>query len=62
MFIWFFSEICMSCMVERLDKERQASLTYERATIYIKCVEDAEDIKIQNNEVSENYAIEDVQF
>ena len=52
----------MSCMVERLDKERQASLTYERATIYIKCVEDAEDIKIQNNEVSENYAIEDVQF
>ena len=54
-FFFFVSEICMDCFCQRLERERQASLTYERATIYIKCIEDAEPIKTQNVEVSRFY-------
>ncbi|XP_043484568.1 ubiquitin carboxyl-terminal hydrolase 48-like [Leptopilina heterotoma] len=42
--------VCMDCLYDRLNKERMASLTYDRATIYIKCIEDAEPTKTSNNE------------
>ncbi|XP_051175741.1 ubiquitin carboxyl-terminal hydrolase 48-like isoform X2 [Leptopilina boulardi] len=44
--------VCMDCLCERLEVERMASLTYDRATIYIKCIEDAEPIKTSNNDCS----------
>ncbi|XP_076679799.1 ubiquitin carboxyl-terminal hydrolase 48 isoform X2 [Andrena cerasifolii] len=37
--------ICAACMLARVEQERLESLKYERATIYVKCVEDNEDSK-----------------
>ncbi|XP_076751475.1 ubiquitin carboxyl-terminal hydrolase 48 [Xylocopa sonorina] len=40
--------LCAACMLARMEQERLESLKYERATIYIKCVEDNEDTKTDN--------------
>lgn len=36
-------------MLVRVEQERLESLKYDRATIYIKCVEDNEDTKAEND-------------
>lgn len=36
-------------MLARVEQERLESLKYDRATIYIKCVEDNEDTKSEND-------------
>lgn len=36
-------------MLVRVEQERLESLKYDRATIYIKCVEDNEDTKLEND-------------
>lgn len=42
-------------MLARVEQERLESLKYERATIYVKCVEDNEDPKSETDtQVSEN--------
>ncbi|XP_043513028.1 ubiquitin carboxyl-terminal hydrolase 48-like isoform X1 [Frieseomelitta varia] len=41
--------LCASCMLARVEQERLESLKYDRATIYIKCVEDNEDTKPEND-------------
>lgn len=43
------SGLCAACMLVRVEQERLESLKYERATIYIKCVEDNEDTKMEND-------------
>nr|XP_034180171.1 ubiquitin carboxyl-terminal hydrolase 48-like isoform X1 [Osmia lignaria] len=37
--------LCAACMLARVEQERLESLKYDRATIYIKCVEDTEESK-----------------
>lgn len=44
-----FSGLCAACMLARVEQERLESLKYDRATIYIKCVEDNEDTKSEND-------------
>lgn len=44
-----FSALCAACMLARVEQERLESLKYDRATIYIKCVEDNEDTKSEND-------------
>ena len=45
-------------MLARVEQERLESLKYDRATIYIKCVEDNEDTKPENDsEVSDGIKI-----
>ncbi|GAB1862262.1 ubiquitinyl hydrolase 1 [Camponotus japonicus] len=41
--------LCAACMLARVEQERLESLKYERATIYIKCIDDNEDSKTENN-------------
>ncbi|XP_060828211.1 ubiquitin carboxyl-terminal hydrolase 48-like isoform X2 [Bombus pascuorum] len=41
--------LCAACMLVRVEQERLESLKYDRATIYIKCVEDNEDTKLEND-------------
>ncbi|XP_015430229.1 PREDICTED: ubiquitin carboxyl-terminal hydrolase 48-like [Dufourea novaeangliae] len=41
--------LCAACMLVRVEQERLESLKYERATIYIKCVEENEDSKSEND-------------
>ncbi|XP_061940511.1 ubiquitin carboxyl-terminal hydrolase 48 isoform X2 [Apis cerana] len=41
--------LCAACMLARVEQERLESLKYDRATIYIKCVEDNEDTKSEND-------------
>lgn len=36
-------------MLARVEQERLESLKYERATIYVKCVEDTEESKSEND-------------
>lgn len=43
------SGLCAACMLARVEQERLESLKYERATIYIKCIDDNEDSKTENN-------------
>ncbi|XP_066597829.1 ubiquitin carboxyl-terminal hydrolase 48-like isoform X2 [Prorops nasuta] len=39
---------CASCMLARVEQERLDSLKYDKASIYIKCVDDSEDTKSEN--------------
>ncbi|XP_017788014.1 PREDICTED: ubiquitin carboxyl-terminal hydrolase 48-like [Habropoda laboriosa] len=41
--------LCAACMLVRVEQERLESLRYDRATIYIKCVEENEDAKAEND-------------
>lgn len=41
--------LCAACMLARVEQERLESLKYDRATIYIKCIDDNEDSKTENN-------------
>lgn len=36
-------------MLARVEQERLESLKYDRATIYIKCIDDNEESKLENN-------------
>lgn len=40
---------CAACMLARVEQERLESLKYDRATIYIKCIDDNEESKLENN-------------
>ncbi|XP_017884994.1 ubiquitin carboxyl-terminal hydrolase 48-like [Ceratina calcarata] len=40
--------LCGACMLARMEQERLESLKYDRATIYIKCVDESEDTKTDN--------------
>ncbi|XP_054007627.1 ubiquitin carboxyl-terminal hydrolase 48-like isoform X2 [Hylaeus anthracinus] len=40
--------LCAACMLARVEQERLESLKYDRATIYVKCVEENEDPKTDN--------------
>ncbi|XP_014488433.1 PREDICTED: ubiquitin carboxyl-terminal hydrolase 48-like isoform X2 [Dinoponera quadriceps] len=40
---------CAACMLARVEQERLESLKYDRATIYIKCIDDSEESKLENN-------------
>ncbi|XP_046432124.1 ubiquitin carboxyl-terminal hydrolase 48-like isoform X1 [Neodiprion fabricii] len=42
-------EPCAVCMLARVEQERLESLKYERATIYVKCVDDSEDGKTEDD-------------
>ncbi|XP_076229795.1 ubiquitin carboxyl-terminal hydrolase 48 isoform X3 [Nomia melanderi] len=42
-------KLCAACMLARVEQERLESLKYERATIYVKCVEDTEESKSEND-------------
>ncbi|XP_070155965.1 ubiquitin carboxyl-terminal hydrolase 48 isoform X1 [Polyergus mexicanus] len=41
--------LCAACMLARVEQERLESLKYDRATIYIKCIDDNEDAKTEND-------------
>ncbi|XP_076627631.1 ubiquitin carboxyl-terminal hydrolase 48 isoform X2 [Colletes latitarsis] len=41
--------LCAACMLARVEQERLESLKYERATIYVKCVEENEDPKTESD-------------
>ncbi|XP_020280412.1 ubiquitin carboxyl-terminal hydrolase 48-like isoform X2 [Pseudomyrmex gracilis] len=43
---------CAACMLARVEQERLESLKYDRATIYIKCIDENEESKIKNDEVA----------
>ena len=40
---------CAVCMLARVEQERLESLKYDKATIYIKCVDDVDDGKSEND-------------
>ncbi|XP_011139721.1 ubiquitin carboxyl-terminal hydrolase 48 isoform X2 [Harpegnathos saltator] len=40
---------CAACMLARVEQERLESLKYDRATIYIKCIDDSEESKSESN-------------
>ncbi|XP_023287919.1 ubiquitin carboxyl-terminal hydrolase 48-like, partial [Orussus abietinus] len=42
-------DTCAACMLARVEQERLDSLKYDRATIYIKCIDDSEDNKSEND-------------
>lgn len=45
-------------MLARVEQERLESLKYDKATIYIKCIDEAEDAKSENNsEVSRHFTL-----
>lgn len=47
---------CAACMLAKVEQERLESLKYERATIYVKCIDDNEDSKTDNDyEVMQKY-------
>ncbi|XP_011161303.1 ubiquitin carboxyl-terminal hydrolase 48 isoform X1 [Solenopsis invicta] len=41
---------CAACMLARVEQERLESLKYDRATIYIKCIDDNEESKTTDND------------
>ncbi|XP_076161191.1 ubiquitin carboxyl-terminal hydrolase 48 isoform X2 [Ptiloglossa arizonensis] len=41
--------LCAACMLARVEQERLESLKYDRATIYVKCVEENEDPKTDSD-------------
>lgn len=43
------SGLCAACMLARVEQERLESLKYDRATIYIKCIDDNEESKTEND-------------
>lgn len=46
---------CAACMLARVEQERLDSLKYDRATIYIKCIDDNEESKSEtDSEVTYN--------
>ncbi|XP_033330850.2 ubiquitin carboxyl-terminal hydrolase 48 isoform X1 [Megalopta genalis] len=42
-------DLCPACMLARVEQERLESLKYDRATIYVKCVEDNEESKSETD-------------
>ncbi|XP_011699753.1 PREDICTED: ubiquitin carboxyl-terminal hydrolase 48-like isoform X2 [Wasmannia auropunctata] len=40
---------CAACMLAKVEQERLESLKYDRATIYIKCIDENEEIKTDND-------------
>lgn len=50
---------CAACMLARVEQERLESLKYDRATIYIKCIDDNEESKTTDNdyEVMQEYPV-----
>lgn len=45
-------------MLARVEQERLESLKYERASIYVKCVDDSEDGKTEDDtEVSQTFQL-----
>ncbi|XP_011875197.1 PREDICTED: ubiquitin carboxyl-terminal hydrolase 48-like isoform X4 [Vollenhovia emeryi] len=41
--------LCSACMLARFEQERLESLKYDRATIYVKCIDENEDSKTDND-------------
>ncbi|XP_018404370.1 PREDICTED: ubiquitin carboxyl-terminal hydrolase 48-like isoform X1 [Cyphomyrmex costatus] len=41
---------CAACMLAKVEQERLESLKYDRATIYVKCIDENEESKIDNND------------
>lgn len=40
---------CAACMLAKVEQERLESLKYDRATIYIKCIDENEESKTDND-------------
>lgn len=45
----FFSGPCHACMLAKVEQERLESLKYDRATIYVKCIDENEESKTDND-------------
>lgn len=43
------SGLCAACMLARVEQERLESLKYDRATIYIKCIDENGETKAEND-------------
>jgi len=47
---------CSACMLAKVEQERLESLKYDRATIYVKCIDENEEYKTDNDyEVTQKY-------
>lgn len=41
---------CAACMLAKVEQERLESLKYDRATIYVKCIDENEEPKMDDND------------
>lgn len=46
-FFFFVTDECRACILARVEKERIESLTYDKATIYINCIDEGEETEVR---------------
>ena len=44
----FVSGLCAACMLAKVEQERLESLKYDRATIYVKCIDENVESKMDD--------------